>query len=145
MVRFMEKRVLPNKVLLEEVAALVAQGKDVVFTPKGNSMLPFIRGDRDSVRLSACGEPEEGDIILARHDGRYVLHRVVSVEEKTLLLMGDGNLQGTERVLRSDILGKVTAILRENGRTVIPGKGRLWRVLKPLRRYILGIYRRIAL
>lgn len=145
MVRFMEKRVLPNKVLLEEVAALVAQGKDVVFTPKGNSMLPFIRGDRDSVRLSACGEPEEGDIILARHDGRYVLHRVVSVGEKTLLLMGDGNLQGTERVLRSDILGKVTAILRENGRTVIPGKGRLWRVLKPLRRYILGIYRRIAL
>ncbi|MBQ9820030.1 MAG: S24/S26 family peptidase [Bacteroidales bacterium] len=141
----MEKRVLPNKVLLEEVAALVAQGKDVVFTPKGNSMLPFIRGDRDSVRLSACGEPEEGDIILARHDGRYVLHRVVSVGEKTLLLMGDGNLQGTERVLRSDILGKVTAILRENGRTVIPGKGRLWRVLKPLRRYILGIYRRIAL
>ena len=145
MVRFMEKRVLPNKVLFEEVAALVAQGKDVVFTPKGNSMLPFIRGDRDSVRLSACGEPEEGDIILARHDGRYVLHRVVSVGEKTLLLMGDGNLQGTERVLRSDILGKVTAILRENGRTVIPGKGRLWRVLKPLRRYILGIYRRIAL
>ena len=65
MVRFMEKRVLPNKVLLEEVAALVAQGKDVVFTPKGNSMLPFIRGDRDSVRLSACGEPEKGDIILA--------------------------------------------------------------------------------
>ncbi len=145
MVRFMEKRVLPNKVLLEEVAALVAQGKDVVFTPKGNSMLPFIRGDRDSVRLSACGEPEEGDIILARHDGRYVLHRVVSVGEKTVLLMGDGNLQGTERVLRSDILGKVTAILRENGRTVIPVKGRLWRVLKPLRRYFLGIYRRIAL
>lgn len=141
----MEKRVLPNKVLLEEVAALVAQGKDVVFTPKGNSMLPFIRGDRDSVRLSACGEPEEGDIILARHDGRYVLHRVVSVGEKTLLLMGDGNLQGTERVLRSDILGKVTAIVRPNGRTVIPGKGRLWRILKPLRRYILGIYRRIAL
>ena len=141
----MEKRVLPNKVLLEEVAALVAQGKDVVFTPKGNSMLPFIRGDRDSVRLSACGEPEEGDIILARHDGRYVLRRVVSVGEKTLLLMGDGNLQGTERVLRSDILGKVTAILRENGRTVIPGKGRLWRSIKPLRRYILGIYRRITL
>ena len=141
----MEKRVLPNKVLLEEVAALVAQGKDVIFTPKGNSMLPFIRGDRDSVRLSVCGEPEEGDIILARHDGHYILHRVIAVDEKTLLLMGDGNLQGTERVLRNDILGKVTAILRENGRTVIPGKGRLWRVLKPLRRYILGIYRRIAL
>ena len=141
----MEKKVLPNKVLLEEVAALVAQGKDVIFTPKGNSMLPFIRGDRDSVRLSACVEPEEGDIILARHDGRYILHRVIAVDEKTLLLMGDGNLQGTERVLRGDILGKVTAILRPNGRTVIPGKGRFWRSIKPLRRYILGIYRRIAL
>ena len=141
----MEKRVLPNKVLLEEVAALVAQGKDVIFTPKGNSMLPFIRGDRDSVRLSACVEPEEGDIILARHDGHYILHRVIAVDEKTLLLMGDGNLQGTERVLRNDILGKVTAIVRPNGRTVIPGKGRLWRILKPLRRFILGIYRRIAL
>ena len=141
----MDKIVIPNDILLEEIALLVAGGKEVIFRPKGNSMLPFIRGDRDSVKLIRCDSPQTGDIILARYQGSYVLHRVTALGETQLELMGDGNLNRTETVFRKDVLGKVAAIIREDGHAVTPGKARLWRRLKPFRRIILGIYRRLFL
>lgn len=138
----MDKRVVPNKVLLEEAGLLLEEGREVSFTPLGNSMLPFIRGGKDSVRLCKKPSVEVGDIVLARLPGRYVLHRVVGMEGERLTLMGDGNLMGTETCSRADVMGTVTAILKGK-RTVLPGKGKFWRALKPVRRYILAIYRRI--
>ena len=139
----MDKRVIPNEILLEEIGRMLEEGREVVFRPKGNSMLPFIRGDRDSVVLRKQENVEVGDIILVRLDGRYVLHRLIRKEGDALTLMGDGNVRGTEACTVGDVMGTVTAIVRENGKTVKPGKGTLWRALKPLRRYILAIYRRI--
>lgn len=139
----MDKRVIPNEILLEEIGRMLEEGREVVFRPKGNSMLPFIRGDRDSVVLRKAENVEVGDIILVRLDGRYVLHRLIRKEGDALTLMGDGNVRGTEACTVGDVMGTVVAIVRENGKTVKPGKGTFWRVLKPVRRYILAIYRRI--
>ncbi|MBQ9476096.1 MAG: S24/S26 family peptidase, partial [Bacteroidales bacterium] len=87
---------------------------------------------------------EAGDIVLAHlGGGRYVLHRVITVEGERLTLMGDGNIRGTESCLKSDVSGTVVRVLRPSGKESVPGKGRFWRAIKPLRRYILGIYRRI--
>ena len=138
----MDKRVLPNHVLLEEAAALMEEGREVCFTPLGNSMLPFIRGGKDSVQVKKLPDVEVGDIVLARLPGRYVMHRVFSRNGEQLVLMGDGNIAGTESCTTADILGTVTAIYKGK-RTVQPGKGRFWRALLPVRRYILAIYRRI--
>ncbi len=138
----MDKRVLPNEVLLEEAAALMEEGREVCLTPLGNSMLPFIRGGRDSVEVKKLPDVAVGDIVLARLPGRYVMHRVFSREGNRLVLMGDGNIAGTESCTTEDILGTVTAI-HKGKRTVKPGKGRFWRALRPFRRYILAIYRRI--
>ena len=138
----MDKRVLPNQVLLEEAAALMEEGREVCFTPLGNSMLPFIRGGKDSVQVKKLPSVEVGDIVLARLPGRYVMHRVFSRGGDRLVLMGDGNVAGTESCTTADILGTVTAIFKGK-RTITPGKGRLWRTLRPIRRYILAIYRRI--
>ena len=60
-----------------------------------------------------------------------------------LTLMGDGNLQGTEHCTTQDVCGTVIEIQRPGGRARKPGPGRFWRAIKPLRRYILGIYRRL--
>ena len=59
-------------------------------------MLPFIVGDRDSVRLRK--EPVAvGDAVLAEiAPGRYVLHRIISLVKDRVVLMGDGNLSGVE-------------------------------------------------
>ncbi len=138
----MDKKVLPNEVLLEEAGELLNEGREVTFTPLGSSMLPFIRGGKDSVTLKKKPDAAVGDIVLVRLPGRYVLHRIIALEEEKVTLMGDGNLVGTENCRLPDIMGTVTAI-QKGKRSVTPGKGRFWRVLKPFRRYILAIYRRL--
>ena len=86
-----------------------------------------------------------GDMLLVRLDGRYVLHRCIRKDGNRLTLMGDGNLVGTESCTTDDVLGTVVGIIR-NGKEHKPGDGRLWRgPLKPFRRYILAIYRRLPL
>lgn len=139
----MDKRVVPNTIILEEAGQLLNEGRTVRFTPLGNSMLPFIRGGRDSVVLQKKDSVEVGDIVLIRLPGRYVLHRVIALDGEKVTLMGDGNSVGTEECTRADIMGTAIEIGRGN-RTIKPGKGRIWRALRPFRRYILAIYRRIA-
>ena len=138
----MDKRTVANEVLLEEAAALMLEGREVTLTPLGSSMLPFIRGGKDAVRLRKNPTVAVGDIILVRLPGRYVLHRLIRKDGDRLTLMGDGNIAGTETCTTADVLGTVTAILR-NGKEINPGDGRLWRRLLPIRRYILAIYRRL--
>ena len=141
----MDKKVVANQVLLEDAAKLMEEGREVNFTPLGSSMLPFIRGGKDSVVLRKMPSVEVGDIVLVRLEGpRYVLHRIIRKNGDDLTLMGDGNIAGTENCSTYDVLGTVTAILKGK-RKVIPGKGVWWRALKPIRRYILAIYRRIAI
>lgn len=139
-----EKRVIPNEILLGEVTSLLAEGQEVVLLTKGGSMMPFLRSERDSVALRKLEKVEVGDIVLAHlGGGRYVLHRIIAIDGDNVTLMGDGNLKGTESCLKSDISGTVVRILKASGKEYVPGKGRWWRALKPFRRYILGVYRRI--
>lgn len=141
----MDKRVVANEILLEDAAALMEEGREVTLRPLGSSMLPFIRGGKDSVRLKKMPAVAVGDMLLVRLPGpRYVLHRLIGKEGDRLTLMGDGNLAGVERCTAEDVLGTVTAIERGN-RIYKPGNGLWWRRLRPLRRYILGIYRRLFL
>ena len=140
----MDKRTVSNEILLEDAARLMEEGREVTFRPLGTSMLPFIRGGRDSVHLRKMDDVAVGDIILIRLPGpRYVLHRLIAIEGENLTLMGDGNISGTEHCTKADVLGTVTAIERGK-RLVKPGDGLWWRRLpRFFRRYFLAIYRRI--
>jgi hypothetical protein len=146
----MNKVVVPNAILLGEVKAILAEGKDVVIPTKGNSMLPFIRGVRDSVRLRKLDTLEVGDIVLAElREGVYVLHRVSALDGDAVTLKGDGNRRGTERCRRRDIAGTALAILKDGVKEVdcrspkALRKSRNWNRLKPFHRIILGLYRRL--
>ena len=86
---------------------------------------------------------KKGDIVLVRLPGRYVLHRIIREEGQRLTLMGDGNLRGTESCTRADVLGTVKTILRD-GKPRTPGDGKFWGRLLPVRRILLGIYRRLS-
>lgn len=137
-----KKVVLPKDVLLDEVAHLLSEGRDVTMVPKGVSMLPFIRGDKDSVVLRKKNVVRVGDIVLARFGGKYVMHRVVAVEGNSVTLMGDGNLQGVEQGDMSEVCGTVVEIVSPKGCHRKPSKGKLWRRLLPVRRYLLKIDRK---
>ena len=139
----MDKRTVPNDILLGEVAAVLQEGREAVILPTGKSMLPFIREGVDRVVLRKKDSFEIGDIVLARFDGRYLLHRIVALDGDAVTLMGDGNLRGQEKGRTDEIVGTVSAIIRPDGRRHAPGKGRLWRALKPVRRYLLAMYRRL--
>lgn len=146
----METLVLPNDILLGQITDMLVQGMSVVLRTKGNSMLPFIRGERDSVELFRTDSIKENDIVLAHLDnGMYVLHRVISIDGDNVTLMGDGNIRGTEHCTFDNVCGTALYIVSEKGRRIdcrsssFLRKARLWRRLLPFRRYILGIYRRI--
>ena len=139
----MKKIALPNDILLSEVTSLLKEGKDVIIPTKGNSMLPFIRGERDSVNLRLLGTLEEGDIVLAQiRPGVYVLHRVWALDGACVTLMGDGNLSGTESCTQADVSGTAVEIIRPGGKRIEVTDKIWWRKLLPVRRWILAIYRR---
>lgn len=147
---------IENDILIPELARLLAEGKEVRFTPSGVSMRPFIEGDKDSVVLSPLdSSPKKGDLLLAEanaSDGqkKYVLHRLIGIEgaetsEPLYILMGDGNLSGTESCTRTGIIGRVTRIEAPSGRTKPLTRGKLWLRLKPHRSFLLKLYRHTIL
>lgn len=146
-----QKTSIPNEIMLGTVTQLVREGHNVVILTKGNSMSPFIRGDRDSVELTAPSDIKLGDIALAEvTPGRYVLHRIFRIEADAITLKGDGNLLGTESCRREDICAVAVKILRPghkpkdcNAPRFVRRSAR-WRALPyTIRRYTLAIYRRV--
>ena len=138
---------IANDILIPELARLLAEGKEVRFTPSGVSMRPFIEGDQDSVILKALTRPpRRGDILLAQTQTlcgqtTYVLHRLIRIENDTYVLQGDGNLAGEERCALGDIIGRVTRIEIPTGSRKPLTRGYLWHLLKPVRNYLLKLYR----
>lgn len=128
---------------VSQVPQMLDAGRVVVIKkPKGRSMLPFIRGGVDSVRLRKPEGLKVGDIALASIGTSYVVHRVIAIEGEKVTLMGDGNLQNTEHCDRTNVLGVVDEIITPEGSHRKPGKAWLWRHLLPIREYLLKIYRK---
>ena len=145
------QKTVDNNTAIKEVAALLEEGCKVILPVKGQSMLPFIVGSRDSVELVVPGSPlTVGDAVLAWVDGcRYVLHRIIEVKDDGhLVLMGDGNVAGKEYCTSDDVVARAEYVVRLDGtRTFLYSKQqrcwwRLWRVLRPVRRWILAVLRR---
>ena len=73
--------VISTENLYDEVAALLAENREVSFRAIGNSMLPFIRGGVDVVHMVGPDKLKRGDVVLARtDDAQVVLHRVISID-----------------------------------------------------------------
>lgn len=62
-------KTVPNNEAIAAVKALISEGHHVVLPVKGNSMLPFIIGGRESVELIPPPKAQVGDVILAWVDG----------------------------------------------------------------------------
>ena len=138
-----------NKII-EEAIRLVDEGVCVTLPVNGNSMLPFIIGGKESVILQEPEQLEVGDVVLAWADGyRYVVHRIIHIDGDNVTLMGDGNVAVTEHCLLDDIKARVTHVVDAkdckhdlyNSWRKLAAK--VWFWLRPIRRYLLAIYRRV--
>ena len=134
---------------IEEALRLVQKGVTVTFPVTGQSMLPFIIGGKESVILHRPGLIDVGDVVLAWVDGnRYVVHRIIKLDYDRVTLMGDGNLT-TEHCALGDIKARVTHVVDAKDKThYLYNRWRMlgakvWYWLRPIRRYLLAIYRRL--
>ena len=137
---------LPKKtVALEQLMPLIREqlerGKTVTFAPRGVSMLPLLRQGKDAVVLSPVESIlNKNDIILYRRDnGRYILHRIVEVGP-TYTCMGDNQTDPEYGVCRQQIIGVVSAVIRQNKRVEISKPAyriycAMLDVLRPMRRF----------
>ncbi len=139
-----------DDMIIKEAIRLVEDGVSVTLPVNGCSMLPFIIGGRESVILQKPVAPREGDVVLAWvDDSRYVVHRIIRKTGNDVILMGDGNIVGTEHCLISDIKAIATHVVHVDGRThYLYSRARrigakLWWYIRPARRIILAIYRRL--
>lgn len=147
----MNTRSIPNELLLTETAQLIAQGHTVTHMVRGNSMNPFMVDRRDKVIIGPFTDADlkKGAVVLARHGGgSFVLHRIIRRRGNNIVLMGDGNVRGTEDTNPAHVAGVVRAIIRKNKTYSCQGRvwqtySAIWQGLKPLRRIILGVWRRI--
>lgn len=138
--------------VLDNIESLVEDGGNFRMLVTGYSMLPLLGYGRDHIIVRRIDHSENivGRIAMFRTtDRRIIVHRVVGIEGDKAIFKGDGNIYQTEECLRSDVIGVVDSVIRQNGKEV-SCTTRLWRLreriwlMQPLiiRRYALGIMRR---
>ncbi len=143
---------ISNDLLLPQICDFLREGHTVTIPVRGNSMNPFMVDRRDKVTIAplTLQKVRKGDLLLAYESKqkRYVLHRLICIEATTYILMGDGNIKGTETIFPEDLIGIVTDIVRK-GKNYSTSSfiwkfySVIWTALCPIRRWILAIWRRI--
>ena len=142
---------LPNDKFLKEVRTLIAAGHDVTLRVRGVSMRPFLEDRRDQIVLTQPGVVKVGDAVLAEiAPGKYVYHRIISIEGDKVTLRGDGNVYGTEQCRLEDVAAATKELIRK-GRSY-SAQGKAWRYYSALwpswpfaRRVLLKLYRMLKL
>lgn len=91
----------------------------LIYTTVGRSMRPFLRSGEDMIVIEASkGERfHPRDVVLyRRRSGKYVLHRIMCVRKDDYILCGD-NCWDLEPGIRDEqILGVLTAVIRNGKR-----------------------------
>lgn len=93
---------------------------------QGKSMQPFLKEGRDSVFLSVPdGNYNTGDIIVYKRGNAYFIHRITEVNDDTVSIMGDNEINPDNGVPKERIVASVRRIERE-GR-IITEKDLIWK------------------
>ena len=148
------KTIVKDKaMMMEEVRKLISQGQTVTFTVKGNSMNPFVVHLRDQMTIGPWKDEDirKGCVALVRDTrGNYLIHRIIRRDDKTVTLIGDGNVGLYETATFDQIIGIMHSITRKG--KIWTAQSRRWKLyswfwmlILPLRRWPLGLWRRIFL
>lgn len=140
---------LPNEILIPQVAELVRKGHTVTLPLRGYSMRPYLEDQRDKALLTSVPKYLHiGDVILAEvSPKRYALHRIVDIEGEVITMYGDGNLS-PEYIERQDVMALAIGFYRKGSDKLSSVENpiyimywKTWVALRPLRRYLLLLWR----
>ena len=143
--------IIDTKVMMEEIRALISEGRTVELTAKGYSMNPFIMHLRDVIVLGPWKDEDirKGAVVLVKDTkGHYVIHRIINREGCHITLMGDGNVGLREDAEVKDVLGLMLSVKRK-GRTYRTDSPAwrlyswFWQVITPVKRYPLALWRKL--
>ena len=101
-----------NKSTFEEQ---LAQNGKLIYTNKGDSMIPLIKQDRDLLIIEpANGRLKKYDVPLYKRDsGQYVLHRILKVREDDYVICGDNRWVKEYGIQDRHIIGVLIAVVRD--------------------------------
>jgi len=139
-----KKVITSTEIITPVLSAMLEEDMSVTITVTGNSMFPLWRHKRDSVTLNRCNKSalKIGDIPLYRRaSGKYVLHRIVGVNENSYNLCGDNQTQIEYNLPKEDIVAVVSSFTRKGRKYSCGSLGyslywRMWIWLLPARRII---------
>lgn len=112
------------RVSLEDVRDIMLEklnaGGEIVYSPKGVSMLPCIKEARDSVILKKCERPyKKWDMVFYRRlDGAFVLHRIINIQENGKFTICGDNQYSLEKDVDESIIIAIVCSLKRNGKEV---------------------------
>ena len=148
------KTIVKDKaIMMEEIRGLISEGRTVSLTVKGNSMNPFLVSMRDQMTLGPWKDEDirKGCVALVKDTrGNHIIPRIIKREGGKVILLGDGNIAQTETATMDNIIGIMYSMDRK-GKTWT-SEDRLWKLyswiwmkLTPVRRWPLGLWRRLFL
>jgi len=128
----------------------LAQNGKLIYTNKGDSMMPLIKQDRDLLIIEpAIGRLKKYDVPLYKRDsGQYVLHRILKVREDDYVICGDNRWVKEYGIQDRHIIGVLTAVVR-NGKEISVNNWKyklyvhLWCDLFPIRAFIVHAVNKI--
>lgn len=140
-------KTISTQKLIPFMQELLSEGKNVVFTVKGGSMVPFLGDSRDSAVVSPIKSPlKKGDIVFyRRRNGDYVMHRIYRIKSDKYYMVGDAQTEIEGPLDREQIFGVINEVVRK-GKKIKNGDPfwnffkYVWLFLRPFRRMILRIY-----
>jgi len=103
-----------NEAIFKVMEIAFQNNQTFVFKIKGTSMFPFLKNQKDSVRLAPItNELKKRDIVLYRRsNGAYVLHRIIKIKDNVYSMVGDNQRAIETPIYRDQILGIVTHLIK---------------------------------
>ena len=127
---------------------LVRKGKEVSMLITGSSMSPFLLSHKDTICFKAPWRPlRRGDMVFyERQSGQFVMHRIYTVRDEGLYIVGDAQHEIEGPVNPNQVFGLVTKANRR-GKWIGPEDiwwkfyAHIWIRLVGLRPMIFQLYR----
>lgn len=129
----------------------LAQNGKLIYTNRGDSMMPLIKQDRDLlIIMPVQGRLKKYDVPLYKRDnGQYVLHRILKVREHDYVICGDNRWSKEYGITDRHIIGVLTGVIR-NGREISVNDRKykayvhLWCDLFPVRAFITHVINKLS-
>lgn len=125
----------------------LAKSGKLIYTNKGDSMMPLIKQDRDLLIISRKPRRrlKKYDVPLYKRDsGQYVLHRILQVRPHDYVICGDNRWSKEYGIQDRHIIGVLTAVVR-NGKEISVNDWKyrayvhLWCDFFPIRAFIVHV------